>query len=231
MKNKKFFTIILGTSILLIVLSSVSLYAQSEIPDITGVNEVSIQIACKLTLIQGEKASLKITGDEKVLDDINIKITGERLKLYNDKNYKHKNDVYVTITLPDLKQLSLGGAVDIITPNMLIYNDLTIDVSGVVDFDLKLKSKSFKLNTSGVLGGAIIGETGSMKIDISGVGKMDATKFKSQNCEVNISGVARVHVNVIERLDASVSGMGKINYMGDPIINSNTSGIGRINKL
>jgi len=69
------------------------------------------------------------------------------------------------------------------------------------------------------------------KIEISGVGKLDATEFKAKNCKAEVSGVAKISVYAEELLEAEVSGMGKINYAGKPVVRANSSGIGKINKL
>lgn len=207
------------------------LYAQVRIPDITGVNEVSLNLACKVTLIQGEKALLSITGDEDVLEDLEVSVRGDELIIRNDKHHQHKSDVSITLTLPDLKEISLGGVVDITTPDQVNFSDLRLDVGGVANLDLKVKSVSFKLDASGVLSGEIVGETKDLRIEISGVGKLNASEFKSENCDIDVSGVAKASIYAVENLDASVSGLGKIYYVGRPSISKRSSGFGSISRL
>lgn len=213
------------------IMYSAPLYSQPNIPDITGVKEISFQLACNVTLIQGDKAVLRITGDEDALDDVKVRMRGDMLEIRSENDHQHKKDVSITITVPDLKELSLGGVVDITTPSQISFDDLKIDIGGVANLDLKVKSKVFKLDASGVLSGDIVGETTELKMDISGVGKLDASAFKSTNCEVSVSGVAKASVYAVENLDASVSGMGKINYVGRPAINKSCSGFGGISRL
>lgn len=231
MKNQNFIKLISISGLVLMLTLSATVFAQPIIPDITGVKEVSINLACRLTLVQGDKASISITGDKEALEDVEVKMNGEKLKVYNECRNQRKSDVYITLTLPDLKVLSIGGAVELITPEPVRYEDLTVDVTGVADFKMKVKSKLFRMSASGVLSGEIVGETGNLKMDISGVGKLDASNFKSVNCKIEVSGVARIAVYAEERLDASVSGMGKISYAGKPVVNANSSGIGRISRL
>jgi len=231
MKKKSIISLALGVCIVALMLVSTPLTAQPKIPDITGVNEVHLNLACKVTIIQGDKALLTITGDSEDLEDVYTRLRGETLEIHNDSHHQHKDDVAITITLPDLKELSVGGAVTITTPNQVVFDDLKVDVSGVADFDLKLKSKILKLEASGVISGDIVGDTKDFKIEISGVGKLDASGFKSENCDVEVSGVAKASVYATERLDASVSGMGRIYYQGRPIINKSSSGFGSISRL
>lgn len=207
------------------------LYAQPTIPDITGVKSVDVDLACKLIINQGDKALLTINGDAEALEDVHVKLRGDKLEVYNDKHNQHKNDISISITLPDLKELSIGGAVDITTPSQVKFDNLKLEVSGVADLDIKLKSKILNLEASGVISGEISGETKDLKIEISGVGKFDASEFKSENCEVEVSGVAKASVYATEKLDATVSGMGRIKYLGRPVINKDCSGFGSISPL
>jgi len=231
MKKQYVINLTLSACIFASIMLSTTLFAQPNIPDVTGVKNVELSLACKVTLIQGSKASLTITGDEDALKDVRTKLRGDKLEIYNEDNHQHKSDVSITITLPELNELSIGGVVDLTTPNQVNFDNLKLDVSGVADLDFKLKSKTLDLEASGVLSGEISGETNDLKIEISGVGKIDASGFKSQSCEVEVSGVAKASVYALEKLDASVSGMGRINYLGNPIINSSSSGFGRISRL
>ncbi len=220
---------IIGVSLLTLI--AVNLSAQPTIPDITGVKSVDIDLACKVTLIQGDKASLNITGDKDELEDVHVKLRGDKLEIYNDNHHQHKDDVLITITLPELDELSLGGVVDIETPNQVKFSNIKVEVGGVANLDLNIKSNKFSLEASGVLSGEISGETKDLSMEISGVGKINASEFKSENCEVEVSGVAKASVYATEKLDASVSGMGRINYVGRPIINKSCSGFGSISSL
>lgn len=220
---------IIGISLLTLI--AVNLSAQPTIPDIFGVKSVDIDLACKVTLIQGDKALLSITGDKDELEDVHVKLRGDKLEIYNDSHHQHKDDVLITITLPELDELSLGGVVDIETPKQVNFSNIKVEVGGVANLDLNIKSNRFKLEASGVLSGEITGETKDLRMDISGVGKLNASEFKSENCEIEVSGVAKASVYATENLDASVSGMGRITYVGRPIINRTCSGFGSISSL
>lgn len=218
----------LGTCIAAAILFSSPLFAQPTIPDITGVTEIHLDLACKATLIQGSKASLSITGDEDEIKNVEVKLKGDVLVIRNEENHQHKSDVQITITIPDLKKLCLGGVVDLTTPNQVKFDDLEFNIGGVVDLDIKLISKSVRFEAGGVLSGDISGETKDFRLEISGVGKINASEFKAENCDVEVSGVAKATVYATEKLDASVSGMGHIDYVGRPIVNKSSSGFGSI---
>jgi hypothetical protein len=107
MKNNLKNTKLTGICLIFLLVFSISTQAQLKAPDITGTKEIYLKLACKLTIIQGEKASLEITGDEDALNDVHIKMMGEKLKIYNEENHQDRSDVSVTITLPDLNKMAL----------------------------------------------------------------------------------------------------------------------------
>ncbi|MFN8255276.1 MAG: head GIN domain-containing protein [Bacteroidales bacterium] len=231
MKSKFTTQMLKGILSVIVMVTYVGVLAQPKIPDITGVKDISVNLACKLTLLQGEKASLSIKGDNKDLENVEISLSGNRLKIFSDARNQHKTDISIIITVPDLENLSIGGAVDIFTPNILNFNNLEVEVSGVADFNLNLKSEIFKLEASGVISGNIKGSSKEFEIEISGVGKLDASEFKTVNCDAEVSGVAKISVNTSEKLTADVSGMGKIYYTGNPVVRANSSGVGKISKM
>lgn len=230
MKKRTFIRIAVCLITLALLDLSTPLFAQKNNLDVSGVKRIELGLACKVTLVQADKPSIDITGDEDALEDVHTRLRGDRLEIYNNKHHQHKDDISIIISFPDLKELSLTGVVDIETPNQVKFDDLKIEASGVADLDINLKSTKLVIEASGVLSGEITGETKDVKIDISGVGRLDASEFKADNCEVEVSGIAKASVYAVERLDASVSGMGKISYQGRPIVNKSSSGFGSITR-
>jgi hypothetical protein len=231
MKTSIVTRIIIGLCLTVSLIIPQHLFAQVNVPDIKGVKDFAINIACELTVIQGDVPSLKFTGDEDDLNAIYFKSFGDQLTIKTHKNHQHKDDVKITLVVTDLSRLSIGGAVDLFTPGILNFSNFNLEVSGVANIDMKIKSQEFKLDASGVLKGEIVGEAKEMNLDISGLVDIDASNLVSTNCEVDISGMGSAEVNVTETLDASVSGMGKIEYAGHPRVHASTSGFGRIRRL
>ncbi len=232
MKNttmKNSFFMMLWT-LVFVTLSNLSI-AQPIKQDITGVNRVELNLACEVILLQGDKSSLVISGDNEDLEDVKVRISGNKLEVNNKRHHQHKEDIKINLTVTDLNELSLSGVVDIQTPETVKFTDFRIEASGVAEIDFKLQSTKVNIDASGVLTARITGDTKDLDVEISGVGKLNASEFKSENCQVDVSGVAKASVYALEKLDASVSGMGRITYCGRPIINKNTSGFGSISRL
>ena len=217
--------------ILLVVIYTNKSFAQVDIPDITGVKDIELNLACKVILMQGEISRLEIKGDFDDLEDITARVIGNRLVIKNYDRFQYRRNVQIKLTVPDLRNLSITGSVKLETPSPVFYKNLDIDVSGVADFVMRLKSNDFKIDVSGVIHAELIGETTNMSVDISGVGKLNADSFRSEYCDIEVSGLAKADVYATETLRAEVSGLGSINYEGNPHVRKSSSGLGFISKL
>ncbi|GAJ00009.1 unnamed protein product, partial [marine sediment metagenome] len=76
------------------------------------------------------------------------------------------------------------------------------------------------------------GSAKEMKASITGSGKVYASNFVVDKCEVRISGSGDVEINVKSDLDANITGSGSVSYKGNPShINSHSSGSGHVRKM
>jgi hypothetical protein len=198
--------------------------------DLKGVETVDINIACQLILVQGETPNMEILGEEYLLKDIETKFRNGKIIITSDRNWKSREDVVVKVEVKDLKQLNIGGAVDMKTLRTLSFPDFKLSVSGVGNIEMGLKSENFKLVCSGVCNMDITGGTENLRISVSGVGNINATEFEAVKADVTNSGVGKINVLVTELLEASVSGIGSIRYAGNPSVSANVSGLGTIRK-
>jgi hypothetical protein len=198
--------------------------------DLTNVTSIDVNIACQLIIVQGNSPNLEIVGEESAIKDVETKIRNGNLIITSDRNNQRKKDVVVKIEIADLKELNIGGAVDMKTVKTLELADFVLSISGVGNIEMDLKSNDFKLKCSGVGNVDISGNCNTMRMSVSGVGNINATNFVAKNAYVTNSGVGKVNVHATEMLDAAVSGVGSVKYVGSPVISANVSGLGRISQ-
>jgi hypothetical protein len=207
-----------------------SVFAQKV--DIKGITSIDVNIACQLVIVQGYKPNIEILGEKEPVDNVKLTVNGSKLSLINRKDLKnlHKEDVIVKIEVEDLRQLNIGGAVDMKTVKMLHFDDFTLNISGVGNVDMDIQANRFNIINSGVANLKLNGKVKHVRINNSGVGSIGADGLVSESATVVNSGVGSVNVNATETLDASVSGIGSIKYLGKPSLNTSVSGLGRISR-
>ncbi|NHB69111.1 head GIN domain-containing protein [Perlabentimonas gracilis] len=201
-----------------------------RIYDISEVETISINIACQLVVVQGNKPNIEILGEEYLLKEIDTNIRNGKATLTSDWKWRSREDVVVKIEISDLKQLNIGGAVDMKTIRTLTLPEFRMVVSGVGNIEMDLTSDSFRLTCSGVCNMDVRGSTEYLRISVSGVGNINATELKATNAKVSNSGVGKVNVLATEMLEATVSGIGSIRYAGNPMVKANISGLGSVKK-
>ena len=141
-----------------------------------------------------------------------------------------RDEIVIVVMLPDLKEIEIGGAVNLKAPKPLKYNHLNLEVSGVGNIEMNLKAEVLNIEAGGVLNLEIKGNTNKFNMDLGGTFKIDAESFIAQTGEVNLSGVGKANVHFTDNLDASISGVGKLEYSGNAVVNGHVSGLGKITK-
>ena len=197
--------------------------------------------------------SLKISGDESAINDIETVVTNGKLKigtkdklswrLFNNK----KIDIY--ITAKNLSGLSNSGSGSIQLDGNLTGN-AEIKSSGSGNVTAAVNASELQTSVSGsgniissvianqlhaaVSGSGAMTLTGSVKnadIKVSGSGNLKAKDLKVEAVDASISGSGNIYVTANKSINAKVSGSGRLVYTGNATnINSSTSGSGRVVK-
>jgi hypothetical protein len=197
--------------------------------------------------------SLKITGDEDVINDIETTVSNGKLKigtkdkiswkLFNNK----KVDIY--ITAKSLSGLSNSGSGSVKLDGNLTGNaelktsgsgnvtaavnasDLQISVSGSGSINSSVNASKLTAAVSGSGALSLNGTVKNADIKVSGSGHIRANDLKADVVEASLSGSGNIHILANKSINARVSGSGRLVYTGNPTnVNSNTSGSGRVVK-
>ena len=78
--------------------------------------------------------------------------------------------------------------------------------------------------------GQVAGTTQELFVKISGHGEFRGEDLRSEQCEVQVSGVGNARVWTVDQLRLAVAGVGKIDYWGTPQVQRRISGAATINE-
>ena len=179
---------------------------------------------------QTGKPGLRIEADENIMDIIKIRETGDKLEIYSDLNIirARKKDIYISFN--KLKEIELGGALEVRGDGQLKFNTLNIYGSGAADVNLDIKSDFLRIEIAGAGDFDLEGEVRNADLEISGAGGFDFRDLRTERMKIKISGLARATVYATDDLDVDISGAGAVRYRGNPEISRNISGIGTLKK-
>ncbi len=156
--------------------------------EVDGSSDVEVQI--------GAAQQVAVTGDDNLLDMIDLTVRDGRLTVSSHGSYRSRRDLKVAITLPALDAVTIEGSGDVV-------------LHGFAGSALKLRiAGSGDIHADGAV------DTLALRIAGSGDADLSALKAKTAAVEINGSGDASVFAS--ESLSAATNGSGDIRYSGDP---------------
>jgi hypothetical protein len=197
-----------------------------DLPTIEG---ISLPGSASIYLTQGEPQSVRITGQENILDNLDLHVGGGNLEIGNKKPVWRSDPIKIYLTLKSLRSVRISGSGNVKCENH--FNDLDnmeIGITGSGRIDLDVDSRDIRARISGSGDLFLNGTARDLDLVITGSGNIKAYDLQARNADARITGSGNMQLNASDRLDARVSGSGDIHYMGTPRINSSVSGSGGV---
>ncbi len=178
--------------------------------DVPAFTSISTEGAFDVEVVCQKDQSLQLEGDDNILPLITTEVSNGVLRLRPKSSYSVEDSIIVTITVPNLEGFSASGAG-------------RMEVTGI-------KNAKFDVDINGAPTVSAEGETGELKIDANGAGKVDAQKLRAARATIETSGVARIELSVRDVLNVVINGPSKVTYSGDPAVNQTINGPGTLEK-
>jgi hypothetical protein len=171
-------------------------------------------------LVSGNEGSIKIEGDENLLEYIVTEVKDHHLivKTKNKVNLKPSNKKKIKITIPfkDISDISLAGSGDLWNEDVIACENLSVSLAGSGDVILNIKTGYVKASLAGSGDLTLKGSTNSLKTSVAGSGNFHGLDLQSKKTEVSVAGSGNAKVTSLESIYARVSGSGDIVYKGNP---------------
>ncbi|HTF89273.1 MAG TPA: head GIN domain-containing protein [Planctomycetota bacterium] len=157
-----------------------------------------IEGSCDAKVAVGGAASLEISADDNLIDDITTEVVEGVLviSMKDGANDSFRVGPRATISVPSFDCAVIQGSGD-------------VDITGVNGESLEVRiSGSGDLNARG--------KATKVTVAIDGSGDIDLGGLESLQANVSINGSGDVRVRCSQSLTASVSGSGDVDYLGGP---------------
>lgn len=202
---------ILQSTILAVSLIAVSGFAYAhgnsdkshvdETHALSGFDKIEIGGVYELDVKVGGDFSVETSGHAKEVEGMKVFVDGDTLRIKHKKNsfrnkMKSKNGVVVTISMPELNGVEIGG-VGSGSISGIDSDRLSVEVGGVGELEISGKCKS-------------------LEIEVAGVGELDAEDLKCENVDVQLAGVGEIDVYASKSVDVEAAGVGEVNVYGNP---------------
>ena len=201
----------------------------SEKRQVDNFNEIHLTGNFEIGLKEGPKEQVVIVTDANLLDLIETEVENEVLVVSSRKKIRSDQGIKVYVTYQNLEALKSIGASIIKSDAPILTERFELEVPGASLIDLEVDTKDLEILLAGACSVKLKGKAENQSIALKGVGNLEAFDLESRSCEVRVSGMGGVEVNVKENLIARVNGVGSIKYKGSPqTVDDKVSGIGTI---
>jgi hypothetical protein len=226
---------------------------RTETRAVRGIHAIRLVAHVSVHVVQGDKESLRIQGEDNILPLITTEcengalVVGLRQDLVN--TLRPTKPVKLDLTVRELSAIDIPGSAEVESPGLraktfsvtiggsgsvklnLGAEQTRIDISGSGTVTMRLSSAETRLTIPGSGTCRLTGMTDRLWVEISGSGVCTAAGLASREAHVSVSGSGKVEVFAHKTLDATISGSGEILYAGEATVTPRVTGSGVIRPL
>jgi hypothetical protein len=209
-------------------------------------SRIDVQHAIEVEVAQSITYSLSVSVQNIQVKDVNISKEGDKLKIGRRMTplsilKAPLAKIKVSITMPDLLELTLSGASHGTIRGFSAANDFSLNLNGASHVEMPgMSVGKLEIELSGASGvtgnikaeenaafhlaGAsklkLEGSAKDITIDGSGASHAELYNFPIHNANVKLSGASHGAINLDGKLDVKLSGASKLTYVGNPVMGS-----------
>jgi hypothetical protein len=184
--------------------------AATELRDVGDFDEIEFLGVGRLEVTVGQPKRLEMTADDNLLPVLRTVVQGSRLIIEPIEEIRPRVPIVIEATVPELRLISGAGFPEVVVEGL--QNDT---------FSIAIKGN-----------GKVVarGETGNLKISVTGYGDVQTTELVAEKVKVTIMGNGQVVTHAEKTLDVSITGAGTVLYRGEPEVHERIIGSGTIRK-
>ncbi|MCD9015309.1 PspC domain-containing protein [Parachryseolinea silvisoli] len=184
------------------------------------INQVEIDGLFDLEITRGDKYTLEIDGSESEKAKYRVEHHGSTVVIDYDNNHEFRaedllKEVKIRLTLPALESLSAQGKGEVRFTGFRSEH-LNIEFSGKISGHGEMEALDLTLDLSGACDLDLKGNGDTMHADLSGLSSLEAYRFTTKDASVEVSGASSAKVNVTENLQIEKDFVSKVEYRGNP---------------
>lgn len=187
----------------------------------------------ELIITQGDRPSLTISAEDRILDQIVSEVRDGTLYLYPQKNthFVTFDQVKFVLTIKNLDELNLDGVVQV-KADHLATDRLQLNSSGSAQIDIGvLKADTLQVDLGGTSELNLAGKVTHQMLRFSGGSRYHADLLESNTVALEINGAGQATVWANDRLDVQINGTGNVDFYGTPDVRQEIRGAGSIQPL
>jgi len=205
----------------------------SHVNTVDRFDEVEVEGPIKVVFQQDTSYAIKVEADSNVVDEIKSSVSRGTLKIKLDpEKYCGTDSVIVYAGIGSLKSIKAKANSKVASQGRLNLGELKLTLTGSTTADLDLNASKLITEVDGTATIKLIGQAGLHQIKSKGAINLDAFDFVVGNYNINLEGVGKSNINVLNALNVETSGSSEIFYKGNPEkIEKKKTGNARLEKV
>ncbi|WGM37915.1 DUF2807 domain-containing protein [Caulobacter sp. NIBR1757] len=166
----------------------------------TGTDELTVDLAADVTLVEGETAGVTVTGLQRDVDQ--VRVEGGRI-FWEDHGRRERHIVWhddrslkIVVTAPKVSKVTINGSGDV-TLKDYSQPSLAVSIAGSGDLDGR-------------------GATEKLTVDIAGSGDVDLRYLTAKTATLDVAGSGDINADATDEAVIKVSGSGDITLSRTP---------------
>ena len=205
----------------------------SHVNTVDSFDEVEVEGAIKVVFQQDSSYAIKVEADSNVVDLVKASVSRGTLKLDLDpEKYCGTDSVIVYAGIAGLKSIKAGANSRLASQGRLNLGDLKLTLTGSTTADLDINAAKVTTEVDGTATIKLIGQAGIHELKSKGDLNLDAFDFVVGHYDLNMEGVGKSNINVLNELKVETSGSSEVFYKGSPKkIDKKKTGNARLQKV
>jgi hypothetical protein len=185
-----------------------------------------------VTITQGAKPTLKISGDDNLVPLIESVVRDGSLilKVKDNSNISPKVPLLAEVVTSALDRVEASGAANVKVKGGAKADRFTADASGAAHVTVEaLETSNAVASASGAARLVLSGSAASLKVNASGASDVKAEALAVEDADVSISGASGAALKAKNSVNGDVSGASRLELYGRPAKNTvSTSGASHV---
>ncbi len=202
--------------------------------DVSEFSKIHISGSFETEITKSDSYQVRVAANNSFFRNVDVKNEGDTLHISHSRHIGWRAALIrprIEISLPDLKELKLSGAVSVKLEGFTSSESFKLDMSGASSLDGDINTGTIDLEMSGASRTRLTGSTRDAVVRASGAIRINLQEFTIENAAVKLGGASRMSAYVTGRLDARISGASYFGWRGEPVMGDiRTSGASRLSK-
>ncbi|BDC99001.1 GIN domain-containing protein [Persicobacter psychrovividus] len=197
-------------------------------------DELEVNGAFEVELIQSADEFLIVNGDEELVNNTEVAINQNKITIGTRGGgwlNNSGNGIRVIISAPKIRHIKLGGACELETEKEINYKQpVSISATGASKVFCEGRFYKLEATASGASKMSFTGFAEQSDFQAAGASKIDAIDLRTAEVKCRASGASKIKVWAEKNLKADASGSSKIQFKGEPRSETSSSGASKVSR-